>query len=69
MSKDYNKIFVIPMKLKWKPFRRCDECGEKKFSVHSYIVYDASLIHAIKNYYVCKKCLKEARERVKNEDI
>jgi len=58
--------FTIPMKEKWTPFKRCEECKERKLSTTLYKVHDAGLISYVK-YYVCRKCMKEARLRVKNE--
>jgi len=58
--------FTIPFKQKNKRFRKCEECGKKKFTSKLYDVYDTGL-----NYYqqiiCCNKCLKEAKERCKND--
>lgn len=59
--------FTFPMKVKWLPLRRCEECGKRKISTVFYEVHDTGL-NAHIDYNVCKKCMKEARERVKNED-
>lgn len=60
--------FTIPMKVKWIPLRRCEECERRKMSTSFYQVHDTSL-HSYVNYNVCKRCMKEAKKRasLKNE--
>ena len=57
--------FCIPFKQKWTPFKRCDECGKRKLSTCFYEVDNQGLTHHI-DVWCCKKCMKEAKERVKN---
>ncbi len=56
--------FTIPFKQKRTPFKRCDECGRRKFTTSHYHVFDNGL-----NYYkalsVCKLCTIEAKARQK----
>lgn len=56
--------FTVPFKVKRKRFRICEECEKRKFSTTLYNVYDNGLI-SYKEYYVCKKCMKEAKERAR----
>ena len=58
--------FTIPFKQKWTPFKQCDECDKRKLSTCFYEVHDQGLNSHI-DMWVCKKCMKEAKERVKNE--
>jgi len=58
--------FTIPFRMKWKPFKRCEECGKKKLTTFLYEVSDAALIWYVE-YYVCNKCMREAKKRCKNE--
>lgn len=53
--------FCIPMKVKWTPFKICEECNKKKLTTSFYEVHDAGL-NAHIDYYVCNKCMKEAKE-------
>jgi hypothetical protein len=56
--------FSVSMKVKWLPLRKCEECGKRKMSTVFYEVHDTGL-NAHKDYNVCKKCMKEARKRAK----
>jgi hypothetical protein len=63
---DFEKLeFCFPMKVKWIPFRKCEECNGRKLSTTFYEVHDQGLNSHI-DYNVCKKCMKEAKERAKN---
>ena len=59
--------FTIPMKIKWIPFKKCDECNKRKLSTTFYEVNDTGL-NAHIDLNVCKKCMKEAKERVKDKN-
>lgn len=52
------------MKVKRKPFKKCDECEKRKLSTILYNVNDSGLISYV-ILLVCKKCMKEAKERVR----
>ncbi len=56
--------FCVPMKVKRLRFRKCEECGKRKWSTIFYEVHDTGL-NAHIDLNVCKKCMKEARERVR----
>lgn len=60
-------VFGLIMNLKKKPFFYCYECGKRKHSVKSFELHDTGLNCHI-NMYACRKCIKEAKERVKEED-
>jgi len=59
--------FGVTFKQKWTPFKRCDECEKRKLSTVYYHVYDTGL-NCYKEIWCCKKCYKEAQERVKEND-
>jgi len=59
--------FCVPMKVKRLRFRKCEECGKRKWSTIFYEVHDQGLIAHI-DLNVCKKCMKEARKRAKEND-
>jgi len=64
MSDDNEREFTFPMKVKRVPFQKCEECGKRKLSTIFYHVHDNGLnVHI--EYNVCKKCMKEARERAR----
>ena len=58
-----NNDFCIPFKIKRIPFKKCDECEKRKLSTCFYEVHDQGLNSHI-DLHVCRKCLKEAKERV-----
>ena len=60
---EYTIEFTIPMNPISKPFRRCEECKELKYSVKDWEIHDNGLISHI-HYLCCDKCLKEAKDRV-----
>ena len=62
MSEDYNSEFTIPIKVKWTPFKRCEECGKIKLSTVHYEFHDAGLMSHI-DYHVCRKCMRKAEKR------
>lgn len=58
--------YTIPFKVAWTPFKICNECGKRKLSVCLYYVYDNGLNSYI-HYWVCRKCMKEAKERTRKK--
>jgi len=61
---DYNKEFTIPFYIRWTPFKRCEECKKRKITTCLYEISDTGLIYYVE-YYICRKCMKEAKARVK----
>ena len=59
--------YTIPFKRKRIPFRKCEECEKRKFSTTFYEVDTVNLMSHI-DYNVCRKCMKEAKERAKEEN-
>lgn len=59
--------YTIPLKNKWTPFKQCEECKKKKLSTTLYNVYDNGLNDICVEIYCCKKCMKEAEIRARNE--
>lgn len=57
--------FCIPFKRERTLFKKCEECKKRKISTHRYEMNDAGLVSYV-DYWVCNKCMKEAKERVKN---
>ena len=69
MGDDDNELeFTIPFKQKKTRFKRCDECDKRKYSTCYYHVHDTGL-NCYKEFWVCKKCMKEAKERVRKNEI
>lgn len=62
-EQNYQSRFTVPMKVKRTIFKKCDECKKRKLSNTFYEVHDQGLMTHI-DMYVCKKCMKEAKERV-----
>jgi len=56
--------FTVPMKVKRVPFQRCEECQKRKLSTTFYHIHDTGL-NAHIEYNICKKYMKEARERAR----
>ncbi len=57
--------FCVPMKVKKVYFKKCDECSKRKLITILYDIYDQGLNSRI-TAYVCKKCMKEAKQRAKD---
>ncbi len=47
------------MKIRRKPFKKCEECEKRKLSTTLYEVNDCGL-NSYVHYLVCRKCMKEA---------
>ena len=62
---DFEELeFTIPFKQKRTRFKRCDECGKRKFSTCYYHVYDTGL-NSYKELWVCRVCMIEAKARAR----
>ena len=69
MSKMNDYEFTMSFRIKWTPFKRCDECYKRKITSSLYEIHDNGL-NAHIDAFVCLKCTREAKKRAKskNED-